>query len=172
MAAFSTAIAAVGLGVAAAGAYTQYQGAQASAKSSQEAIAVQQRQEALRRRQMNLEAMRRQREVVRQGLQARSMALATTTAQGASGAGGSALPGAYGQISGRTNTNSVGINTAQQAGNEMFGLNTQLLGAYRGSAAAASTTAIGAGLSSMGNALMSNAVPIGRVGTYVAGKFA
>jgi hypothetical protein len=109
--------------------------------------------------------MRRKRETIRQSVAARSMALATVTAQGATG--GSALGGAYGQISGRTGTNQLGINQNAEIGRNMFGLNNQMLGAYRESAAAGTQIAMGAGLSSLGGSLMSNSGAIGRVGTQV-----
>lgn len=169
MAAISTLIAAAGLALTAGGMYAQYQGAKKGNEAQDDALRQQQDIERQRQKQMELEATRRKREMIRQQLTARSQALATATAQGAAGSGGSAVPGAYGSISGRTNVNTLGVNQNLEIGQNIFGLNEGILGSYRAAAAAGSTSAFGAGLSSLGGGIMSNAGTLGRIGTYAFG---
>lgn len=110
-------------------------GAMKQAKASAKA-------EKLRQRQMNLEAMRKKREIVREGVRARSEALSTATAQGA--AEGSGLQGGIAQI-----TNQVGRNTQaneqdRTIGNKIFKANQQY-------ANAGGLMALGQGISSLGS---------------------
>ncbi len=170
MAAISTLIAVAGLAVAGAGAVMSYSSAKQQASANQQAIAAQQETERQRQLQMNLDAARRKREVLRQSAAARSQALAVTTAQGAAGAGGSSLAGAYGSIAGRTGVNWLGVDQNQQIGNAIFASHQAQLGAYSRAAAAGSGMALGAGLSSLGGALVNNAGTFGKVGTWTAGQ--
>jgi hypothetical protein len=169
MAAFSSIALGVGLGIAAAGTYVQYDASQDQRAAAQQSIGIQQRQESLRRKQMKLEADRRRREVVRNAVQQRAYALASTTATGA--AGSSAQEGAFGQVSSRAATNIAGINANEAAGEKMFGLNQDLLGSYRAAADATANAALGTGMTTLGNALITNAEPIGRIGSQAAASF-
>jgi len=112
------AAAAITLGASLVGGFMQYKG-------QEKMIQAQKKAERLRERQMNLQAMRERREVVRQSILARSTALATTTAQGAAGQGGSALGGAYGQIGGEAGRQRVAINQNQEIGQGIFRANRQ-----------------------------------------------
>jgi hypothetical protein len=103
---------------AVAGGYMQYKAQKDQTKALQKA-------EKLRERQMNLQAMRERRETVRTAMQARSMALATTTAQGAASQGTSALGGAYGQIQGEAGRQILAINQNQEIGRGIFKANRQ-----------------------------------------------
>jgi hypothetical protein len=147
-----------------------YQGSKQNAAAQEKALAAQQETENLRQQQMNLDAARKKREIVRASMQARSAALATTTAQGVAGQGGSSLQGAYGSIAGRTGVNWLGVDQNQQIGNSIFASHQNQLEAYKQAASAQSTMALGAGLSSLGGAILSNAGTIGKVGTYVGAK--
>lgn len=86
--------------------------------------------EAQRNQAMHLQANRQQMEIIRQGQRARSLALATATAQGANK--GSGLQGGYGQISGQTGVNTKGVQQNLGIGQNIFDLNagitTQRLG--------------------------------------------
>lgn len=117
------AAAAITLGSTLAGGFMQYKG-------EQKQIEAQKKAEKLREKQMNLQAMRERREVVRQGVLARSTALATTTAQGAAAPGSSALGGARGQIGGDVGRQTVAINQNQDIGRGIFKANNQY---YQGS---------------------------------------
>jgi hypothetical protein len=99
-----------------AGGYLQYKGMQKQTAALQKA-------ERLRERQMNLQAQRERRETIRQAMLARSTALATTTAQGASAPGSSALGGAYGQITGEAGRQTLSINQNQEIGAGIFAAN-------------------------------------------------
>jgi hypothetical protein len=115
------------------GAFGQFRQAQAS-----------ERAEKLRKRQMNLEAMRKKREIIREGVMARAQALSAATAQG--GAEGSGLAGGYGQITGQVNRNMLATNQDQQLGNRMFKANAQY-------AQGGMISSVGQGISSVGQQL-------------------
>lgn len=167
-------IAAIGVGVAAGGAVLQYQGQQrmAAAQNDAQQAQLQQHQqtEALRQQQMNLDATRRQREIIRQGVQARAIALSSATGQGAQL--GSGLQGGLGQIAGQTNANYTGVAQAQQTGNAIFGINrtaySAMSSAYSSMASASGTSAFGSGMSSVGGALIRNAGTINSIGEFGA----
>jgi hypothetical protein len=178
MPAISTAIAVASLAVGIGGAAVAYSGMQQQkeaqqkqAEAQQQALDFQQQAESKREQAMKLDAERRQREIVRQGVAARSMALATATTQGAAANGSSALGGAYGQISGRTGVNALGINQQSEIGSSMFALNRGVLGAYRDAASAGSSAAAGAGLVSLGGMFMKNYDMIPKIGVTLGGLF-
>lgn len=152
---------AIGLGLAAAGAVASFIGSSKSSSAQEASIDAQQRAEAIRFKAMKLDADRRRREMIRQGMIARSQALATGTAQGMSS--GSAQHGAFGQVAGFTNWNISGINQNEQIGTELFAANRELLSARRQEASAATISSFGAGLSSLGGAVLGNIGAINRV---------
>lgn len=166
----STVIAAAGLAVAGVGAVMSYSAAKSTAKAQEQSLAAQQQAEGLRQQQMNLDASRRKREIVRASMAARSAALAQTTAQGAAGAGGSSLAGAYGAIAGRAGTNFSGVDQNQQIGNAMFATHQTQLSAYRSAAQSGAMGAMGAGLMSLGGMAVNNAGTFGKVGSYFMGN--
>lgn len=170
MAAVSTLVAAAGVAVAGYGMYESYQGAQDNNAAQQAAIAAQQEAERLRKQQMDLDANRRRREILRQSTAARSASLAQTTAQGAANEGGSSLPGAFGSLSGRLGVNLLGVNQNQEIGTGIFSAHQAQLTAYSQAADAQSRMAFGQGLTSLGGALINNAGPIGRVGSFIGGS--
>lgn len=86
----------------------------------QQEMAIQQQ----RRQAMELDASRKQKEVIRNQQRARSLALTTATAQGASR--GSGLQGGYGQISGQSGVNALGIQQNLQIGRNIFDYNYQI----------------------------------------------
>lgn len=77
-----------------------------------------------RKAAMEVDARRRQLEVVRNNQRARSMAQTTATNQGAQF--GTGLQGAYGGISGQSETNLLGVNQNLEIGRNIFGLDTQI----------------------------------------------
>jgi len=115
--------AAISLGATALSIGSSLYGSRQQAKGQEKMIKAQQKAERLREQQMNLQAMRERRDVIRQSILARSTALATTTAQGAAHQGSSALGGAYGQISGDKNRQTVAINQNQEIGQGIFAAN-------------------------------------------------
>jgi hypothetical protein len=161
MAAFSAIIGAIGLGLSAAGTFMQYSAAKDQAKYNAQAYQLQAEAEKQRQLQMNLEAQRKKREIVRNAIIARSDALAATTAAGAAGKGSSALPGAYGAISGQEGGQLLAVNQNQQIGNKIFDIHAQMFQAYSNAASAGSQAATGSGLSSIGGMLMKQNTTIG-----------
>jgi hypothetical protein len=115
------------------GAYGQFTQAKASEKA-----------EKLRKRQMNLEAMRKKREIIREGVMARAQALSAATAQG--GAESSGLAGGYGQITGQVNRNLLATTQDQKLGNKMFKANQQY-------AQGGMISSVGSGVASVGQQL-------------------
>lgn len=170
MPAISTLIATAGLAIAGVGAYEGYEASKQNNQAQQAAIAAQEKAEELRKQQMELDATRRTREIIRQSTAARSAALAITTAQGAAYEGGSAVPGAYGSIAGRTGVNELGVSQNLEIGEGMFAAHMDQLGAYRRAADAQSQMAMWAGIGSLGNSLISNSTTIGKIGDYGVGK--
>lgn len=104
--------------------------------------------EKLRQRQMNLEAMRKKREIVREGVRARAEALSNATAQG--GAEGTGLQGGIAQITAQTNRNILANEQDRIIGNKVFKANRQY-------ARAGGLVALGQGISSLGSAFGSYA---------------
>lgn len=151
MAAISSIIAGVGLAASIAGTTVGYMGQAQAQRGAEKA-------ERTREQAMNLDATRQRRRIIREQLQARSMALTNATAQGAQG--GSGLQGGYGQIAGQTNTNIQGVNQQQELGAQIFSANREQV---RGN----SMANLGAGLKALGSDLYSSAGSIDRVGSYL-----
>lgn len=77
--------------------------------------------EEQKQKAMELDARRQQLEVIRNQQRGRALALTTATSQGASR--GSGLQGGYGQISGQTGVNLLGIQQNLDIGRNIFGIN-------------------------------------------------
>lgn len=101
--------------------------------------------ERLREKQMTLQAQRERREAIRQASVARATALAATTNQGASAPGSSALGGAYGQIEGQKNRQTLAINQNLAIGQGIFAANNRY-------SSASLQAGIGEGIAGMGQA--------------------
>lgn len=159
----STLIAAAGLGLGAVGAYQQYKAGQGQEK----VIAAEQQANAVRNQQMTLDAMRRKRDVIRQAQVAQAQATSVASAQGAGQSSG--VAGANASISGQSGVNLQGINQNEQIGNQLFAINNQRA---EGLMEANNASSLGAGLSSLGGAMMKNSGTIASVGQYAYSKFA
>ena len=153
----------IGIALGIAGVATSFFGGQDAKEAQQASIAAQQRAEAARKEAMMIDADRRRRQLIREMLIARSTAVQRGANQGANASGSSALPGAFGQISGRTGFGIEGVNAGVRTGTEIFDANQQLLQARLSMADAQSTQQFGQSLTSLGGALMGNAGTIDRV---------
>lgn len=89
-------------------------------------IQAQQQVEAQKAQAMEMDARRQQLEVIRNQQRGRAMALTAATAQGAKS--GSGLQGGYGQVSGQSGVNLLGIQQNLQTGRDIFGLNQTISG--------------------------------------------
>lgn len=128
--------------------------AQKDIAASNKVIAEQEaKAEAVRQKAMELDARRRTTEMLRQEQRARAMALATSTAQGA-GTQSSGLQGGYGQISGQTGVNMLGVQQNLGFGRELFGINQGISQQRMFQADYQSQAAFGRGLSSLGSSLL------------------
>lgn len=157
MAAFTSALIALGTAASVAGAAV-------SAYGQNKALDAQKEAEGVRRNSMMIDAQRRKREVIRQGQIVRSQNIAATAASGANGPGSSASPGNYGGVMGRTYSNLEGINTQTAIGNAMFDINARVTDAYGISAMGGTISSIGGGLSSMGGQFQQSSQALSRVG--------
>lgn len=151
-------------------------------ETSKAIIAEQQKMNALRKQQMELDATRRQREIVRQSIAARSASLAVATAQGGNTTGSSALMGAYGGISGRTGVNTLGVTQNLEIGRGLFAAQdritkTQLEAADKNlvlsnqMADAKEEQAFWSGLTSLGGSVMRSAGPLSQMATSAFNYF-
>lgn len=150
MPALTSIIAGVGLAASAVGAYTQYSAAQQSAKAQKKA-------EAIRQQAMNMDAMRRQRQLVREGRMAQANSLVSGISQGAQF--GSGLAGGQAQVAAQTGSGLYYNDQARRSGNAMFDANAALYDAR-------SSESTGSGLSSLGGALVKNSEMLSRIGSY------
>lgn len=154
---------AVGLGISAIGMITQMSSAQDAERAQNVVIDNQQKAEQARQKSMLLDANRRRREIVRQGIIARSQALATGTSQGATSGNSSAMGGVVGQINSQELFNYVGVNNAVSLGTDIFNANQGVLEGRRMEAAAGVTSAIGSGLTSLGGSLAKSSGSLGKL---------
>lgn len=163
------AIAVGALAIGGAGLAMNYSGQQSAKAAQEKSLQLQQQEDQQRQQAMNLDSTRRKREMIRQSIAARSQALSAATNQGA--AQGSGLPGGYGGISGRTGVNELGVNQNEEIGNNIFGLKRGITSANMDLAEAQSTSALGAGMTSLGGAALNNIGQITRIGNSAASWF-
>ena len=204
----SSIIAAVGVGVAAAGAVTQYSAAKKNASIQEEQqrlnaeqvekqnaanalvradqkiiLDAQQNIQGINFQQMNLDATRRQREILRQSAAARSAALTSMTATGASNPGSSASGGVAGAVAGREGVNLLGVTQNLDAGTAIFGQHAIMFDAYKRINEesyvppamqppnnSGSLAATGAGLSALGGVMVKSEGLFDKIGTYFSGS--
>lgn len=96
----------------------------ASRDINQGIVGEQKEIEATKRQAMEVDARRQQLEIIRNQQRGRALGLTTATAQGASR--GSGLQGGYGQISGQTGVNLLGVQQNLQAGRNIFDSNAAI----------------------------------------------
>ncbi len=118
--------AAAGLGLSIFGGMQQYSSAKKQFGVQQNIFGLEQQAEAQRKQMMELNANRMSMEVVRNQQRARSLALSNSTSQGAQF--GSGLQGGYGQISGQSGVGLLGISQQLGAGENLFGINKDIMG--------------------------------------------
>lgn len=144
--------------IAAAGLITSVVGGMnATAAAKQQAgiqkniAGLEMQQDQVRRQAMELSSHRQSMEVLRNAQRARSLGLQNATSQGAQQ--GSGLQGGYGQISGQTNVNQLGISQNLSLGENMFDLNNQISKQKMAYADAGSSLATAQGISSLGKSI-------------------
>ena len=163
----STVLLGAGLALSAAGTGLSVYGAVKQASAQKQVVAAQRRAEEIRQQAAQLEAVRKQREIVRQGMLARAQATTTATAQGAGASGSSVLAGARSNIAGSVNASLSGLAQGVESGQQMAGTNQSMFSGYAAAASAGSLGAIGQGLSSLGGGIIKNEGAISRVGGYL-----
>lgn len=152
MALVGGAAAAAGLGLQAYGTVQQMSASKKSAAANQAIAAQEAQQEALRRKAMELDARRRQMEMLRVQQRNRAMSLTAATAQGAGQ--GSGLQGGYGQSSGQTGVNLLGVTQNLEIGRGLFDASAAISQQRYNLAGYSSQAAQGAGWASLGGALV------------------
>lgn len=167
MAELATAALISGLALTAAGTITSVKAAHDQADAQKDEIAAQQKAEATREQGQKLDAMRKQREMVRQGILARSQALTQGSNQGAGA--GSGIAGAMAGVTEQTGYNVLGVGEASQLGSDIFSANREAFGAKSRQADAGALGAVGGGLSTLGGAALRNIGNIDRLGGAFSG---
>ncbi|HYT41259.1 MAG TPA: hypothetical protein VEP90_02830 [Methylomirabilota bacterium] len=154
----------LGLGFQAVGAYEGYQAQQGISKANQNVARDQQLINQQNENQMKLNANRARMEAFRNNQRARSLALNSAAGQGAQF--GSGLQGGYGQISGQSGTNILGINQNLKIGEAIATYNQDIsnqqmaLAKYQGQAStAAGVSSLGSGAFSLGQGIVSYGTP-------------
>lgn len=154
-------IAAFGFATSAFGMFGQSSAAKASAQASKNIAGLEIQQDAVRRQAMEVSGRRQQMEVLRNQQRARSLSLNNATSQGAQF--GSGLQGGYGQVSGQSGVNLLGINQGLMAGRQMFDLNAQVDQQKMNIADAQSQMATSSGIYALGKAIGGSAGPLGNI---------
>jgi hypothetical protein len=122
-----------------------------------------------RQQQMNLEANRQQLQDIRNSQLARSMAQSSAVNQGAQF--GTGLAGGYGQISGQTNTNLLGISQNRQIANNVFADTAAQDTLKMQMASLGGQAANYQGMASLGNSLTQASGPLSRMAGSLGGLF-
>lgn len=117
-------IAAAGIATSIFGGSKSASGAKMQYQAQLQEAQLEQQADAQRRQAMELDANRKNMEVLRNSQRARSQALENATSQGAQF--GSGLQGGYGQVSGQSNTNLLGIGQDLKIGENLFDINGQI----------------------------------------------
>lgn len=158
-------LAIIGLAASVAGTGLQIYGQAQAAKAQREQVQAFRRAEELRKKQMNLDAARRRREIIRQGIIARGLAINNAANQGATASSG--LLGGLFQIGGQARRAITQTNQNQIIGGGIFDANIQGGNAQIREANAGTIAAFGSGLSSLGGTAINNLGTFNRVGTYL-----
>ena len=161
----------IGAGLSAIGTVAGVAGQFQQAAGNRKAQNAQKRAEALRMKQAELDADRKRRETIRQQQIARANALATTTAQGASAEGGSALGGAEGTIGGQAGRNIQEINSNLEFGRGIYKANQDSAAGYAMAARGGTLSSAGQGIASLGGQLVKNMKDIYKIGGFGADAY-
>lgn len=148
----------VGIGLSVIGTGISMSAQQRMAREQEEAS---RRTENAREQQMQLDAQRRRRQSIREGILARSQAMAVGVGQNVLHSTG--VMGAMGQASAQSAENVQTVNQSEALGSRIFEGNRAYAAA---GARGQSMSAFGSGLASLGGAIVNNAGTINRLGTY------
>lgn len=155
----SLAIGAVGLGMQIFGGMKQAHASKEGAQISQDEARQEQSINDQKQQAMELSARRQQMEIMRNQQRARAMAVQSATTQGAQF--GSGLQGGLAEITDQSLFNEVGVNSALQTGRNIAGFNANITKDKIAMAGVQSDAAQGAGLASLGGALVKSGPIIG-----------
>lgn len=158
---------AVGLVTSFMGGQDKVKAAQQTADASSRIAGLETQQDQVRRQAMEVSARRQQIETVRMQQRARAQALTNATSQGASK--GSGLEGGYGQISGQTGFNQLGISQNLAFGEQMFDINAQINTQKQAIAQASALSAQGTGMQSLGQGILGSTGAINNLGRQFSG---
>ena len=120
----TAALSAASIGLQIFGASKASAAAQQANAAEQQIVGLEQQENAQRHQQMELDASRKSMQDLRNAQRARAIGLSNATSQGAQF--GSGLQGGYGQISGESGTNLLGISQNRQIGENVFSLDSQI----------------------------------------------
>lgn len=149
------------------GTFKSQTGYNESAEGAGEQAQAQLRAERIRAKQMRLDFMRARREIVRQAIAARSTILAEASAKGA--LGDSSVQIGVGDVTTQETRGILENRQNKKLGNRLFEAN---LDYYRGGVKVAEgqgKTAVGGGITNIGNAIGESIGPISRLGSLFTG---
>ena len=165
----TAAISLAGIGLQAFGASKSYSGAQQANAAQQQIVGLEQQENAQRQQQMELDASRKSMEVLRNSQRARAQALSAATNQGAQL--GSGLQGGYGQISGQSGRNLLGIAQDKQIGENIFSMDAQISQQRLIASQGQSTEITGSAISGLGKDIMGAGPALGKLSQGVDFSF-
>ena len=154
-------MAGAGLALKGVGTYLNYEAAQEKSESDKRIAENESQIQAQRKQAAYLDFKRKELEVLRNNQRARALAVTNATGQGAGQ--GSGLQGGYGQISGDTNTNLLGLSQNWQIAENTFSLNDMISQEKMHQADIQKKASLGQGLNSLGNDFIGSSAPLGRL---------
>lgn len=140
------------------GTLSSMQGSSQVNQAQQRTIELEKEAEGQRHQAMVLDSERKSMETLRNNQRARAMGLEAATSQGANK--GSGLAGAYGQMSGQTGVNLLGISQNREIGENMFSINNKISDQKMQMAQGQQQMQFGAGMSSFGSSLFGASKPL------------
>ena len=154
-----------GIGASIFGGLKSYGAAQQQFSAESKIFGLEQQAEAQRKQMMELNAKRLSLETVRHAQRARSQALAGSTQGGSQF--GSGLAGGYGQIQGQAGVGLLGISQQRQAGEALFGINSQISQQRMAYAQAGSQAYTGQAISGAGQSIFGTTRALGQSLSFI-----
>lgn len=148
-----------GLAFQLAGSIGQYKTAEQTSAVNQDIASQEGAADAQRHQQMILDSRRQQLQAVRQSQLSRSMALTSSTAQGAQF--GTGLAGGLNQATSQGNSNLLGIQQNTEIGNNLYGINQNIDADKQRLSSLGSQSSLFGGISSFGGSMTSMGASIG-----------
>lgn len=151
----------LGVGLSVIGGIMQHSAAEEHNAAQTKEIGLEQQVQDKRQQAMELAAKRQEAEIYRNQQKYRAMGLQAAVSQGASF--GSGIQGAYGQFSGQTGVNLLGVTQNLEIGEQTFALNKQISQQKIAMANAGMDSQTASGISSLGSSVLGSSKAIGNL---------